>query len=164
MPIMEPESAGSEKPSAFSNPDRQRWMGTLSTAPSDRLKTLWEGLADTPDYRLVRAPEIGLVMTRGRMGGTGSPFNLTEMTVTRCSVRLADGTLGHGYVAGRARKKAELAAVCDAMLQLPEYAGSVQSRIIDPLVSERAARDEARARKVSATRVEFFTMVRGDNE
>ena len=32
-------------------------------------------------------------MVRGRVGGTGAPFNLGEMSVTRCSVRLADGSL-----------------------------------------------------------------------
>jgi len=147
---------------------RQRWLSVLASAPQERLRTLWDAVVEAigglPDYGFVRAPEIGLVMTRGRMGGTGEPFNLSEMTVTRCSVRLANGTLGHGYVAGRAKSSAEIAAVCDALLQSSEHAARIQSDVIEPLIAERAARDEERARKAAATKVEFFTMVRGDNK
>ena len=54
-----------------------------------------------PDVVSIRAPEIGAVMVRGRVGGAGDAFNLGEMTVTRCSLRLACGAVGHGYVQGR---------------------------------------------------------------
>ena len=75
----------------------------------------------------MRGPETGLVMVRGRAGGSGSPFNLGEMTVTRCTVQLGSGTAGHAYIAGRDERQAELAAVADALLQDPALTRKVLS-------------------------------------
>ena len=52
------------------------------------------------EYQLIRAPEIGMTLVRGRMGGNGAPFNVGEMSVTRCVVRLADGRTGYSYAGG----------------------------------------------------------------
>ncbi len=41
-----------------------------------------------PTITCCAPPRPGMTLVRGRMGGTGSPFNLGEMTVTRCVVRL----------------------------------------------------------------------------
>ena len=48
------------------------------------------------DTRFVelRAPETGLVMLRGRIGGSGASFNVGEATVTRAAVQLASGEQG----------------------------------------------------------------------
>jgi alpha-D-ribose 1-methylphosphonate 5-triphosphate synthase subunit PhnG len=110
----------------------------------------------------LRAPETGLVMVRGRIGGTGAPFNVGEMTVTRCSVRLADGTIGHGYLAGRNGDHARLAAILDAMLQHPDHGLALFDRVIVPLEMRRDVRLRDRSAKSAATKVDFFTMVRGD--
>jgi alpha-D-ribose 1-methylphosphonate 5-triphosphate synthase subunit PhnG len=40
---------------------------------------------------------------------------------------------------------------------------AVQSGILDVLAAEEAARRLARAQKAAATKVDFFTMVRGSN-
>ena len=69
---------------------------------------------------MLRGPEHGLTMLRGRAGGDGSAFNLAEATLTRCSVTLADGTIGHCWRLGRDGRAAEVAAVLDALLQGPE--------------------------------------------
>lgn len=139
---------------------RARWMGVLARATCTELETALETLATPPHYEMLRRPETGLVMVRGRAGGTGNPFNFGEMTVTRCAVRLADGTVGHCYAAGRDARKAELAAVFDALFQADP---ALEEWVIAPL-AERQAADRARAsRKAAATKVEFFTMVRGDN-
>lgn len=143
---------------------RQAWMGALATAPSDRLATLWESVPDKPKVTFPRAPEIGMVLTRGRVGGSGSPFNLGEATVTRCTARLETGGIGHAYLAGRDPRKAEIAATLDAMLQDPARHDSLHATIIAPLLNERAARDAKRARKVAATKVDFFTLVRGEDK
>jgi len=115
-----------------------------------------------PDHVALRAPETGLVMVRGRIGGTGAPFNIGEMTVTRCSVRLADGTIGHGYLAGRNGDHARLAAILDAMLQHPDHGLALFDRVIVPLEMRRDVRLRDRSAKSAATKVDFFTMVRGD--
>jgi alpha-D-ribose 1-methylphosphonate 5-triphosphate synthase subunit PhnG len=101
-------------------------------------------------------------MARGRAGGTGQRFNLGEITVTRCAVQSADGLIGHGYVAGRDRRKAELVASFDALLQAPGRRPMLLERVVEPLAAVQAEARAATARKAAATRVEFFTMVRGD--
>ena len=140
---------------------RRRWMGILARSRPDEIDHCWARLAPPPAYDLLRRPEIGLVMVRGRVGGDGAAFNLGEMSVTRCSVRLADGTVGHAWIAGRATGQAERAAVLDALLQVPAtHAGLAAD--LDRLESLQAARRDAAARQAAATRVDFFTMVRGE--
>ena len=144
-----------------SRSQRQRWMAALANAAFDDLQAL--ALREPlPDHVAIRAPETGLVMVRGRIGGTGAPFNVGEMTVTRCSVRLAEGTIGHGYVAGRNGEHARLAAILDAMLQHPDHGLELFDRMIVPLEMRLEARLRDRSAKSAATKVDFFTMVRGD--
>src|SRR5215469_26876 len=93
---------------------RRRWMAALARADVKTLEAAWHDLPERPPYRHLRQPEVGLAMVRGRMGGTGQKFNLGEMTVARAAVRTDSGVVGFGYVAGRDRRHAELAAVFDA--------------------------------------------------
>jgi alpha-D-ribose 1-methylphosphonate 5-triphosphate synthase subunit PhnG len=101
-------------------------------------------------------------MVQGRTGGTGAPFNLGEMTVTRCALALEGGAIGHAYVQGRDKRQAEQAALVDALMQGPE-AGRVRAGLLEPLAAQMLAREGARAAKAAATKVEFFTLVRGDD-
>jgi alpha-D-ribose 1-methylphosphonate 5-triphosphate synthase subunit PhnG len=143
--------------------ERKRWMGILARAPRERLEGAWADLDVQPDYEWLRKPEIGLVMVRGRAGGTGQPFNLGEMTVTRCAVRLADGTSGHAYIAGRDRRSAELAAVFDALMQQPERREAIKRSVVDPLEAAEIERRRLRSRKAASTKVDFFTLARERN-
>ncbi|PZQ99839.1 MAG: phosphonate C-P lyase system protein PhnG [Cereibacter sphaeroides] len=140
--------------------DRRNWMGLLARSGADRLAEL---LPDLPDHSLLRAPEVGAVMVRGRTGATGAAFNLGEMTVTRCSLRLASGEVGHAYVQGRDRGHATRAAVVDALMQ-GARAEVVRAGVLAPLAAEETARRETRAAKAAATKVEFFTLVRGEDQ
>jgi alpha-D-ribose 1-methylphosphonate 5-triphosphate synthase subunit PhnG len=97
-------------------------------------------------------------MVRGRAGGGGAPFNLGEMTVTRCTVRTEEGQVGHAYIAGRDAEKAKLAALLDALLQQPDRTSLLRERVVAPLEQKQRARREAIARKAAATRVQFFTL------
>ncbi len=138
---------------------RKDWMAVMAKAPASRLAML---MPDLPDHSHLRPPEVGAVMVRGRIGGTGAPFNLGEVTVTRASVRLHDGTVGHAWVQGRNKDHATRAAVLDALLQTG--AGPrLQSSIIDVLAAEAQAIRATRAAKAAATKVDFFTMVRGED-
>ena len=151
-----PTSTGSEPQIAA----RQRWMGVLARAEDGALETAWAGLAEKPGYRFLRPPETGLVMVRGRMGGTGNAFNMGEMSATRCAVQLEGGEVGVAWVAGRSARHAELAAAFDAMLQQPEHCGALEEAVIAPLESaERARREKDRA-DAARSRVEFFAMAR----
>ncbi len=138
---------------------RKGWMSILAKAPPERLRDLFPEL---PQHDLVRAPETGAVMVRGRIGATGAAFNLGEMTVTRCSVRLHGGAVGHAWVQGRDRDHARRAAVLDALMQT-DAADALRIRVIGTLAAEAGARQAARADRAEATRVEFFTLVRGED-
>ena len=67
-------------------------------------------------------------MVRGRVGGDGAPFNLGEATVSRAAVRLSTGEVGFGYTLGRDGEKAQLIALCDALVQSGEFAARGRSR------------------------------------
>jgi alpha-D-ribose 1-methylphosphonate 5-triphosphate synthase subunit PhnG len=141
---------------------RQRWMSVLAQAAPEDVEESWNELEEQPAYRLLRGPEVGSVMVRGRAGGTGAAFCLGEMTVTRCSVALDDGRVGHAYVQGRSAPHAERAAVFDALLQDPLRRASLEMTVIEPLAERREAARHKMAARVAGTRVEFFTMVRGE--
>jgi len=142
--------------------DRKSAMGLLARAPARRLADLWADYGAQPTFAFLRAPEIGTTMVRGRAGAVGAPFNLGEMSVTRCSVSLECGTVGHAYCQGRDREKARIAALVDAVLQTAQAEGA-RAAILSPLAREEAERRRDRAAKADATRVEFFTMVRGED-
>ena len=115
-----------------------------------------------PAHDILREPEDGLVMLRGRTGGDGAAFNLGEATVSRAAVRLASGEVGFGYTLGRDRDKARMIALCDALVQSDEFAGAVEAAVIAPLRAAMVARRQQKAAETAATRVDFYTMVRGE--
>lgn len=145
---------------AFFPGERRRWLSLLARAATERLERAAAESA-APPHELVRAPECGMVMLRGRVGGTGDAFNVGEATVTRCAVRVGP-SLGLGYVLGRDRRRAELVALFDALLQDPQRREGLLRVLVEPLAREQAERREERSREVAASRVEFFTMIRGD--
>lgn len=138
--------------------ERQGWMGLLARAPAERLAAL---MPPAPGFDWLRAPEIGGVMMRGRAGGTGGPFNLGEVTVTRCALRLGSGEVGHACVMGRDKAHAQRAALVDALMQ-GAMAAAIRAQVLDPLARDEDARRSARAARAAATKVDFFTMVRGE--
>lgn len=140
---------------------RQEAMGVLSHATSGRLGELWGAWADKPGFHRVRGPETGLVMVRARAGGGGNPFNLGEATVTRATVRLETGEVGHAYCLGRDGNQAVQAALFDALWQRDP--AMVETQVLAPLRAEAAGADKHRRDETAATRVDFFTMVRGDD-
>lgn len=140
-------------------------MSVLARADWSSLEKYWVGETPKPSYDVLRAPDTGLVMLRGRMGGSGAPFNLGEATVTRCSIRLRDNVdiCGHAYVMGRNAAHAEVAAIYDALLQVPAHHDRIARSVIAPLLQDRERLRQRSASKSAATRVEFFTMVRGED-
>ncbi|MGJ7456645.1 phosphonate C-P lyase system protein PhnG [Halomonas sp. RA08-2] len=142
--------------------DARRRQRILALSPGDRVEQAWNRLGIAPPYRCVRGPETGMAMVRGRMGGTGNVFNLGEMTLTRVSVALEDGTLGHGWVKGRDHRHAKLIALTDACARRPEWEASMEEGLIAPLEALLVEEHETQAKVAAATRVDFFTMVRGE--
>jgi alpha-D-ribose 1-methylphosphonate 5-triphosphate synthase subunit PhnG len=140
---------------------RKAAMAVLAHADAADIAACLDALA-LPAHENLREAENGLVMVRGRIGGDGAPFNLGEATVSRAAVRLASGEVGFGYTLGRDRDKARLIALCDALVQSRDHAESVEAKVISPLRAAISARHEQGAAETAATRVDFYTMVRGE--
>ena len=141
---------------------RRAVMALVARAEGDDLASVRalvpEGTID------LRAPETGLVMLRGRMGGTGAPFNVGEATVTRAAVRLPSGTVGFAHLLGRDASRARDAALLDALWQESgAIRETIETTVLAPLRRRLAAADGRRTAEVAATRVDFFTMVRGED-
>lgn len=135
-------------------------MAVLAQATGAELEAI-VAQATLPKYALLKPAETGSVMIEGRAGGTGSRFNLGEATMTRCVVRIDGGTMGHAYALCRDKRKAVIAAVLDAMLQTEADGGALHAAVGQLSDRQQAARTLA-SRKAAATKVEFFTMVRGE--
>lgn len=149
-----------------SNP-RSHWIATLAKAPLELLEKYWATLEPLPRYQFLRSPEMGLAMVRGRAEGTGPPFNLGEITLTRCVVQIdhpqGERIAGFGYVVGRSQRHAELAALGDALLQHPDWQETIHQQVIQPLQADYQNRRNQLAAEVEATRVDFFTLKRGED-
>lgn len=143
------------------NQARRAMMGLLAKAPAERLASCLASLGTEPPTDWLRPPQSGTVMIRARIGGTGAPFNFGEMTVTRCVLRLANGTIGHAHVQGRDKDHARRAALIDALWQ--DDPARIDDAVLTPLRAEALAAQRIRAAKAAATRVEFFTLVRGED-
>ena len=147
----------------FDTSTRQRWMRVLAHSQPAALSGRMNALSLIPDYETLRAPEIGLVQIQARMGGTGERFFAGDATLTRAVIRLSSGTLGYSYLLGRNKQHAEQCAVIDALLQEQTHFQNLMETLIAPLEAERDALINARCAEVNASRVDFFTLVRGDN-
>ena len=143
--------------------ERQEILRVLAGYSPADLAEAWAAWDPKPGMEVIRAPEFGLVMARGRVGGGGDPFNLGEVTVTRASVRLETGEIGHGHVLGRDREHALLVARFDALWQSNPSRNRVESDVIRPGTTRRTDADKTTQRQSAATRVNFFTMVRGED-
>lgn len=136
-------------------------MSVLTQAQTEHLDKLIQDIA-LPAHDDLRTPENGLVMVRGRIGGDGAPFNVGEATISRATIQLASGEIGFGYVLGRDRNKARLIALCDAMIQSKDHRDAVERMVIQPLRDAVEAAKRERAAHTAATRVDFYTLVRGE--
>lgn len=146
---------------------RAQWMAVLARAPLPLLEAALcdatGAVSDAPQW--LRRPETGLVMVQGRAGGTGERFNLGEVTVTRCALRLSglpqpDAAVGVAYVLGRSHRHAELAAVADALLQDPTQQAALDIRLLAPAREHIALQRAQRHARAQSSKVEFFTVAR----
>jgi alpha-D-ribose 1-methylphosphonate 5-triphosphate synthase subunit PhnG len=142
---------------------RKSWMSLLAISNKNDLLNLWEQKKINIRYEWLRTPEIGSIMAQGRMGVTGDKFNIGEVTITRCSLKLNCGTVGHSYVQGRSKKKAEISALCDALMQT-EMSNEINKSIIIPLEKIKKNNKDKILSKAEATKVDFFTLVRGESD
>ena len=141
---------------------RAQWMSLLAQAEPAELARAMEPFASAAATTTwLRPPQTGLYMLRGRIGGTGPQFNLGEVSVTRCSVQIG-GRIGHAWVRGSNGRHAELAACADALMQDAGQRAHVQAQVLEPLRESLQQRRASASKKAAASKVEFFTVVRGE--
>jgi len=154
--MAEPESPETEA--------RRAMMHTLAHARDGELQPMLEMLdRSLPAFTDLRPPETGLVMVRGRIGGDGQPFNLGEATVTRAAVRLETGETGFSYMLGRRPEAARLSALVDALWQMQSWRASIEERVLAPLRDRQMREASLRDAETAATKVDFFTVARGED-
>lgn len=142
---------------------RTVWLGLLARAPETLLNSGLSGhMPDQVHY--LRRPETGLMMLQARTGGQGERFNLGEITVTRCAVRIDDApehaTVGIAHITGRSHRRAQLAAVADALLQNPATHPALSRQLLDPVRDYLQRRRDQQWQRSQTTRVDFLTMTR----
>lgn len=142
--------------------ERSRWMSDLALASPATLEAFWTQLKNDIVVQTLKGPQTGLVMLRARAGNTGCPFNLGEMSLTSCAVSVNE-VLGQSWVAGMCPEHAKLAAIFDSLLQQQDYADAVTIGLLEPLRQERKQQLAMRRAESEPTRVDFFTLVRGED-
>lgn len=142
---------------------RQEWISLLGSADPEWLQEQKDALDPEldlePDY-MVR-PETGMIMMQARQDGEGPRFNLGEVTVTRCILKL-DQVMGYAMIMGSDLRHAELAALFDALLQMPEPGTALQKKLVPKLRRMKESAQDREADEVRTSKVEFFTMKRGE--
>lgn len=141
-------------------PARAQWLALLARATRDELDIAIARCPDAPEFVWLRAPQTGLVMVQGRIGGSGERFNLGETTVTRCTLRQHDGVVGTGYVLGRDAACAARVARLDALMQMPQHRNTLAAGPLATIAGRLAAAAAQNEADAAASRVEFFTLVR----
>jgi alpha-D-ribose 1-methylphosphonate 5-triphosphate synthase subunit PhnG len=157
-----PPATHSEGASDGTQGERRAAMALLAQADTASIERGLAAVERDAQFADLRPPEIGLVMLRGRIGGTGSAFNVGEATVTRAAVQLSTGEIGFSYVLGRDVNKARLAAICDALWQTGSR-DDIERHVLGPLRQAREARLDHERARTAATKVDFFTLVRGED-
>ena len=143
---------------------RRRAMGLLARALSSELTGPLAQRHEAGLDRLQILRPVTSEALRGRAGGDGAPFNLGEATVTRAIVELPGGERGYAYVLGRDAERARLAAIFDALWQKPHQRRMVETCVLEPIAARLEAARARTSAEIAATRVDFFTLRRGEDE
>lgn len=142
---------------------RQLLLSVLSKSPLESINQYWKNLDISPDYSFLKKSEIGMAMVKAKAGGAGQEFNMGEMTVTRSVIMLNTKEIGYGYTAGRDKKKSVLIALIDACFQTIQWQSIIATKLLNPLMHELQTQHTRQQEKVDRTKVNFFTMVRGED-
>jgi alpha-D-ribose 1-methylphosphonate 5-triphosphate synthase subunit PhnG len=142
--------------------DRQRWMALLGGASVKDLETEKEKLRPDIDWEFILKPEVGLLMVQSKADGSHPGFNLGEMSVTKCVLQVQGQYLGYAVILGSDLVHAELAALFDGLLQHPDFRDDLKNSLISNLALKQKEKDRALEKETADTRVEFFTLKRGE--
>lgn len=142
--------------------ERKEWIGLLGSADPKDLEAAKKEYAQGVKITHVVTPETGMIMVQAKADGSNGRFNLGEVTVSRCVLEVKKTYMGTAWVMGSDLRHAELAALFDALLQDPATHDPLANTLIKKLKIKQTAKNERMAQDAADTRVEFFTLKRGE--
>ena len=145
------------------NESRKQWLSYLATADENYLISLWDNLNMKIEYNWLREPEIGSIMVQGKAGATGDNFNVGEVTITRGSLNVDEKIQGNGSVQGKKKYKTKMSVLGNPLIKT-EKKKIIKRNIIDKLIKYKNNKRNEILSKTEATKVDFFTLVRGENK
>lgn len=140
---------------------RQEWISLLGSADPVWLEKQNTCLNLDLEPVFIVKPETGMIMMQARQDGSGPRFNLGEVTVSRCILKLGT-TMGYSMVMGSNLRHAQLAALFDALLQKPEQGLNLQNNLVPKLRQIRDQKRREYKEDIETSKVEFFTLKRGE--
>jgi len=146
----------------FDNKQRQEWIALLAKADPFLLKKAEKQLGKGIEYAYITKPETGMIMVRARADNKKSGFCLGEISVTKCILKIEKKIMGYAMVMGSDHDHAKNAALFDGLLQIPEYSSKLMQTLIPELKKISRNEKKKQAKQNQDTKVEFFTMKRGE--
>lgn len=142
---------------------RQNLLSTLAKSSLKDIQSYWPHSPNDYQFNTIRPPQTGMVMAVARTETTGEPFNLGEVSVTRCALRLESGETGFGYSMGSDTEQVLHIALIDALAQVDDNFDTLSAEVINPLKQKIADRQKRQKALTDTTKVDFLTITRGED-
>ena len=139
---------------------RQAWLRLFALSSDQELENIVRISGLESRCSVIAEPEVGIVTVRSRISGNGAKFNIGDACVTKCEVLLDQQTKGYATVLGGRARRAKLVAILDAAMAA--QIGEPLFTMVQQLAEAQVLRVAHRRFKAAETKVDFFTMVRGD--
>lgn len=126
-----------------------------------KLEKIYSMIKDISSVSIIKDPNLATVMVRANESVNNTTFNLGEILVTECSVKV-DESLGYGIIAENNDNKVVYLAVIDAVLHSNNTKFEEIKNYIDKSVYEESLRYEQEIidefSLINKTKVQFNTM------
>ncbi|MCC0654459.1 phosphonate C-P lyase system protein PhnG [Clostridioides sp. ES-S-0001-03] len=127
----------------------------------EKLEQIYLMIKNTSSISIIKAPSLATVMVRANESVKNTTFNLGEILVTECSVKV-DESLGYGIVAENNEKKVICLAAIDAVLHSNNNKFDELKNYINKSICEESLRYEQELINefslINKTKVQFNTM------
>lgn len=133
----------------------------LCNINQEKLREYCDEVIKVGNLEVIKEPSIGLVMARSKESVNQAVFNLGEVLITDCTVKL-DEAFGYGVVMGNNREKAKYIAVIDALMHLesPTYK-DLNKELEEMLKEEEKLQKKSKMEefaRVNKTKINFNSM------
>ena len=138
--------------------------GLLGQSPLEDLSQWVDRVKEKGAIAILKEPQAGLIMMRAKESAADTVFNLGEVLVSDCTVTV-DGHLGYGLVLGNKPRRAEAAAILDAVFQTADKKWIELKTAMQPWLEEqklnRQKKEQWEFERIAHSKVDFETMAGG---